>query len=72
MPRAIVNARANRAFLTRAARYLVVRGVRQFIELGAGLPGDDGFRGTAQAIDPAVRVLYVDHVPLSPATCASR
>jgi hypothetical protein len=53
-------ARANRAFVIRAVRYLVEQaGVRQFLDIGAGLPGRDNVHDIAQASATAV-VAYVD------------
>ncbi|MQA87771.1 MAG: SAM-dependent methyltransferase [Streptosporangiales bacterium] len=58
-------ARANRAFLRRVVRYLVGEaGIRQFIDLGSGLPSAGNVHEVAQAIDPTVRVVYVDNDPM--------
>jgi SAM-dependent methyltransferase len=54
-------ARANRAFLHRAVRYLTSQGVRQFIDIGAGIPTEGNTHETAQQTMPDARVLYVDH-----------
>ncbi|HWG01824.1 MAG TPA: SAM-dependent methyltransferase [Trebonia sp.] len=55
----------NRAFLGRAIRYLASElGVRQFIDIGTGLPTMDPVHEVAQAIDPACHVVYVDHDPI--------
>ena len=59
-------AQANRAFLHRAVRYLVGAGVRQFIDLGAGIPTAGSVHETAAAEGvEGVRVLYVDHDPVA-------
>ncbi|GAA1657494.1 SAM-dependent methyltransferase [Nonomuraea maheshkhaliensis] len=50
-------ARANRAFLRRAVRHLVDQGVRQIVDLGAGLPT----QGNTHEIAPEARVVYVDY-----------
>ncbi|GAA1710792.1 SAM-dependent methyltransferase [Nonomuraea bangladeshensis] len=50
-------ARANREFLRRAVRYLVDNGVRQIVDLGAGLPT----QGNTHEIAPEARVVYVDY-----------
>ncbi|MCF6469622.1 SAM-dependent methyltransferase [Nonomuraea sp. MG754425] len=50
-------ARANRAFLRRAVRYVVDQGVRQIVDLGAGLPT----QGNTHEIAPEARVVYVDY-----------
>ncbi len=58
-------ARANRAFLYRAVRYLAGEaGLRQFLDIGAGIPTPPNVHQVAQSVDPAARVLYVDNDPL--------
>jgi S-adenosyl methyltransferase len=52
---------ANRAFLHRAVRYLIAQGVRQFIDIGSGIPTVGNVHETAQREAPESRVLYVDH-----------
>ena len=62
---AAADARANRAFLGRAVRYLVEEaGVRQFLDIGTGIPGTGNVHNVAQSIDPACRVVYVDNDPI--------
>ena len=57
--------RANRDFLGRAVRHLVAeRGIRQFLDIGSGLPAASNMHQVAQAIDPAARVVYVDNDPM--------
>jgi hypothetical protein len=57
--------RENRAFLGRAVRYLVKEaGITQFLDLGSGLPGVGNVHEVAQAVQPTVRVLYVDNDPI--------
>jgi O-methyltransferase involved in polyketide biosynthesis len=57
--------RANREFLGRAVRYLVGEaGVRQLIDLGAGLPAMNNVHEVAQAISPDTRVVYLDNDPI--------
>jgi SAM-dependent methyltransferase len=57
--------RENRAFLGRAVRYLVAEaGVRQFLDVGTGLPTTGNVHEVAQEIDPGSRVVYVDNDPL--------
>lgn len=53
-------ARANRAFAQRAVRYLAAEGIRQFLDLGSGIPTMGNVHEIAQAEDPAARVVYVD------------
>lgn len=58
-------ARANRAFLQRAVRYLVQdAGIRQIIDIGTGIPGAGNVHDVAQQIAPATRVVYVDNDPI--------
>jgi S-adenosyl methyltransferase len=56
---------ASRAFLRRAVRYLVTEaGIRQFLDIGAGLPTTDVTHEVAQSADPSCRVVYVDDDPV--------
>jgi hypothetical protein len=65
VPNARTGARENRAFLGRAVRYLVAEaGVRQFLDIGAGLPTANNVHEVAQAIAPESRVVYVDNDPI--------
>jgi S-adenosyl methyltransferase len=58
-------ARENRAFLGRAVRYLVGRaGVRQFLDIGTGLPSANNVHDVAQQAAPQARVVYVDNDPI--------
>lgn len=58
-------ARANRDFLGRAVRYLAGEGgVRQFLDIGTGIPTAGNVHEIAQQIAPESRVLYVDHDPI--------
>ena len=64
-PAARIAARANRAFLQRAVRYLAEEvGVRQFLDIGTGLPTADNTHDVAQRIAPQSRVVYVDNDPM--------
>jgi len=57
--------RANRAFLRRAVRYLAAEaGVRQFLDIGTGLPSPGNTHEVAQAVEPATRVVYTDNDPI--------
>jgi len=59
------SAQANRAFLARAVRYLAeTEGIRQFLDIGTGLPTANNTHEVAQAAAPASRVVYVDNDPL--------
>jgi S-adenosyl methyltransferase len=58
-------ARANRAFLGRAVRYLAGEaGIRQFLDLGTGLPTKGNVHQVAQGITPGAHVVYVDNDPM--------
>ena len=57
-------ARENRQFLGRAVRYVAARGVRQFIDVGAGLPTALNTHDIARRVDPEARVAYVDNDPI--------
>jgi hypothetical protein len=59
-----VGARANRAFLHRAARVLVQDGVDQFLDIGTGMPVAPNLHEVVQGWNRAARVVYVDHDPL--------
>jgi S-adenosyl methyltransferase len=61
-PQVVAGARANRAFLARVVRYLAdQQGIRQFLDIGPGLPAPDATHKVAQAIAPETRVVYVDN-----------
>ena len=58
-------ARLQRAFLARAIRYLAgEQGIRQFLDIGTGLPTANNTHEVAQAIAPQARIVYVDNDPL--------
>ncbi|MTE22376.1 SAM-dependent methyltransferase [Streptomyces sp. TRM43335] len=58
-------ARASRGFLARSIRYLTAEaGIRQFLDVGTGLPTANNTHQVAQRIAPESRVVYVDHDPL--------
>jgi S-adenosyl methyltransferase len=64
-PGIVADVRANRAFLARAVRYLVAEaGIRQFLDIGTGLPTADNTHEVAQAVAPESRVVYVDNDPI--------
>src|SRR3954469_18489852 len=56
---------ANRAFLGRAVRRLVAGGVRQFLDVGSGIPTLASVHEVAQQADPGARVMYVDIDPVA-------
>ena len=64
-PKIVDNARASRAFLVRAVRYLAGEaGVRQFLDIGTGLPTANNTHEVAQRVAPECRIVYVDNDPL--------
>ncbi len=64
-PEVVAGARANRAFLARAVQFLATEcGIRQFIDIGAGLPVSDNTHDLAQRIASECRIAYVDNDPL--------
>jgi hypothetical protein len=64
-PGIVTIARSSRAFLGRSIRYLVEEaGIRQFLDVGTGLPTVDNTHEVAQRLAPEARVVYVDNDPL--------
>ena len=57
-------ARENRLFLGRAVRWLARQGIRQFLDIGSGLPRAENTHQAAQAVDPSCRVVYADNDPV--------
>src|SRR3954465_4722992 len=64
MPEVRTLALENRAFLRRAVGYMTASGIRQFIDIGAGLPTAGNTHEVAQAVAPDSRVVYVDNDPI--------
>jgi hypothetical protein len=64
-PDARVMARANRAFLGRAVRYLAGQGITQFLDIGSGIPTQGNVHEVAQRASPGSRVVYVDTDPVA-------
>jgi hypothetical protein len=60
----VLSVRANRAFLARSVRYLAEQGIRQFLDVGTGLPSGNNTHEVAQAMAPESRVAYVDNDPI--------
>jgi hypothetical protein len=56
--------RANRAFLRRAVRFMAESGIRQFLDVGTGLPSANNTHEVAQSVSSGCRVLYVDNDPM--------
>ncbi|MET8847718.1 SAM-dependent methyltransferase [Amycolatopsis sp. NPDC004625] len=65
MPGLRDSARVNRAFLGRAVRYMTAHGIRQFLDIGSGIPTVANVHEVAQAQDPGCRVVYVDRDPVA-------
>jgi hypothetical protein len=63
-PEARALARANRRFLTRVVWYLAEHGIRQYIDLGSGLPTSPNVHEVARQVRPDARVVYVDSDPV--------
>src|SRR5580698_4136206 len=64
-PNVLPGVRANRAFLRRAVEFLVKdQGIRQFLDIGTGLPTAENTHEVAQASAPDARIVYVDNDPI--------
>jgi hypothetical protein len=64
-PAGRIGLRENRRFLGRTVRYLAGEaGIRQFLDIGSGLPATANVHEIAQAVDPSCRVAYVDNDPM--------
>jgi hypothetical protein len=63
-PSAPISARENRRFLQRATAFLAKAGIRQFLDIGTGLPTADNTHEVAQSIAADTRVVYVDNDPM--------
>jgi O-methyltransferase involved in polyketide biosynthesis len=64
-PAIVENARASRAFLVRTVRYLAGEaGIRQFLDIGTGLPTANNTHQVAQAVAPECHIVYVDNDPI--------
>jgi len=64
-PETVLSVQANRRFLARSVRFLAAEaGIRQFLDVGTGLPSANNTHEVAQAIAPESRVLYVDNDPI--------
>src|ERR1700760_3124535 len=65
LPTGNIGPRENRGFLSRAVRFLAAEaGIRQFLDIGTGLPTTNNVHEVAQAAAPSTRVVYVDNDPL--------
>jgi hypothetical protein len=64
-PETVLSVQANRRFLARSVRHLAAEeGIRQFLDVGTGLPSANNTHEVAQAVAPASRVVYVDNDPI--------
>ena len=64
-PDIVLSVRANRAFLARVVRYLAGEaGIRQFLDIGTGIPSASNTHEVAQSVAPESRVVYVDNDPV--------
>ena len=64
-PGIVTSVRAGRAFLTRVVRFLAAEvGIRQFLDIGTGIPAVNNTHEVAQAVAPSCRVVYVDYDPV--------
>jgi S-adenosyl methyltransferase len=64
-PGIVESVRANRAFLARAVRFLAAEaGIRQFLDIGTGIPAANNTHEVAQSQAPGCRVVYVDYDPV--------
>jgi len=64
-PNSRIPPRENRAFLGRVVRYLTKEaGIRQFLDIGTGIPTSPNVHEIAQEIDPTARIVYVDNDPI--------
>ncbi|MFF1678699.1 SAM-dependent methyltransferase [Streptomyces sp. NPDC058256] len=63
-PRVPVMAQVNRAFMHRATRWLAQNGVRQFLDIGTGIPTEPNLHQIAQQVAPDARVVYCDNDPI--------
>jgi hypothetical protein len=58
-------AEENRRFLGRAVRFLAEQGIRQFVDIGSGLPTRQNTHEVARSVAPEARVVYVDNDPVA-------
>ncbi|QLY32745.1 SAM-dependent methyltransferase [Nocardia huaxiensis] len=57
-------ARVNRQFMQRSTRFLAESGIRQFLDIGTGIPTEPNLHQVAQEVAPDARVVYVDNDPV--------
>ncbi|MFE0626644.1 SAM-dependent methyltransferase [Streptomyces sp. NPDC058864] len=71
-PDARPSARANRDFMQRAVRYAAGQGIRQFVDVGTGIPTSPNTHEVARSVVPEARVAYVDNDPIVAAHAGAR
>src|SRR5689334_1659953 len=64
LPTVLAAVRENRQFTRRAVRHLLAGGIRQFLDLGCGMPARRNVHDLAHEVDPSATVVYVDHDPV--------
>ncbi|MGH3883323.1 MAG: SAM-dependent methyltransferase, partial [Pseudonocardiaceae bacterium] len=65
MPAVRDAARINRSFLRRAVLFMVDSGIRQFLDIGSGIPTVGNVHEIAQRADPECRIVYIDKEPIA-------
>ena len=63
-PNLVYSVRANRAFLARTVQFLANQGIRQFLDIGTGIPTANNTHEVAQGAAPESRIVYVDNDPI--------
>src|SRR6185437_10851784 len=63
-PKTAESARAARSFLRRVVRYLAEAGIRQFLDIGTGLPSGENVHQVAQSVASDARIVYADNDPI--------
>lgn len=64
-PEVVDMARANRDFIRRAVRFLAAEaGIRQFIDIGTGIPAEGGVHGVLGEVAPDAHIVYIDYDPI--------
>lgn len=63
-PAVRLTARTNREFMRHATRYLAGQGIRQYLDIGTGIPTEPNLHQVAQELAPESRVVYVDNDPI--------
>jgi hypothetical protein len=64
LPGTKIAAQANRSFMHRASRLLADRGIRQFLDIGTGIPTEPNLHQIVQRVNPSAHIVYVDNDPV--------